>query len=91
MSGFLPAEIIGKSKHGFGLPFGVWTRTHAGLRHQAEDALASLAERRYFKPTFLRDALRLHAEGHASYYGELVWILMVLELWLQSHMPDARL
>jgi asparagine synthase (glutamine-hydrolysing) len=91
MSRFLPAEIIGKSKHGFGLPFGVWTRTHAGLRHQAEDALASLAERRYFKPTFLRDALRLHAEGHASYYGELVWILMVLELWLQSHMPDARL
>ena len=91
MSRFLPAEIIGKSKHGFGLPFGVWTRTHAGLRRQAEDALASLAERGYFKPTFLRDALRLHAEGHASYYGELVWILMVLELWLQSHMPDARL
>ena len=49
------------------------------------------AERGYFRREFLREALRLHREGHASYYGELVWILMVLELWLQAHFPNARL
>jgi asparagine synthase (glutamine-hydrolysing) len=91
MSGFLPDEILNKTKHGFGLPFGVWTRTHEGLRKQSQEALASLATRGYFSSQFLRDALRLHRESHASFYGELVWILTVLELWFQAHLPDARL
>jgi len=91
MRHFLPHEIIKKKKHGFGLPFGVWTRTHDGLRRLSEDALAALGERGYFRPEFLQHALRLHRYGHASYYGELVWILMVLEFWLQKHLPTARL
>jgi asparagine synthase (glutamine-hydrolysing) len=90
MQGFLPDAIIQKTKHGFGLPFGVWTRTHMGLRRLTEDALATLAERNIFRPAFLREALRLHNEGHASYYGELVWLLTALELWLRAHAPDAR-
>lgn len=91
MRGFLPDQIIDKTKHGFGLPFGVWTRSHDGLARLAAESLDSLAQRRFFRPEFLRDALRLHREGHASYYGELVWILMVLELWLQQNHPMARL
>jgi asparagine synthase (glutamine-hydrolysing) len=91
MQDFLPKEILTKAKHGFGLPFGVWTRAHQGLRRLSEDALSSLAERGYFRREFLREALRLHREGHAPYYGELVWILMVLELWLQAHQPSAKL
>jgi asparagine synthase (glutamine-hydrolysing) len=87
MRGFLPDEIIQKSKQGFGLPFGVWTRTHTGLKELSRDALATLAERKLFQPEFLRDAMRLHSEGHASYYGELVWLLMVLEFWLRAHAP----
>jgi asparagine synthase (glutamine-hydrolysing) len=91
MTGFLPREIIHKTKHGFGLPFGVWTRTHQGLGRLAADCLESLARRGYFRSEFIREALRMHREGHAGYYGELVWILMVLELWLQRHMPKAAL
>jgi len=91
MRNFLPREIIAKSKHGFGLPFGVWTRSHDGLRRLSEDALGSLALRGYFRPEFLIEALRLHRDGHASYHGELVWILMVLELWLRVHSPTARM
>ncbi len=91
MQGFLPQQIIAKTKHGFGLPFGVWTRTHDGLRRMSEDALDSLGQRGYFRAEFLQEALRLHREGHASYYGELVWILVALELWLQSRLPDATL
>jgi asparagine synthase (glutamine-hydrolysing) len=91
MKGFLPDQVIQKTKHGFGLPFGVWTRTHEGLRRMSEDAIGSLSTRGFFRPDFLREALRLHREGHASYYGELVWILMVLELWLRVHAPNARL
>lgn len=90
MADFLPSQIINKTKHGFGLPFGVWTRTHAGLLRISADALDSLGNRGYFRKSFLEKALRMHREGHASYYGELVWVLMVLELWLQAHAPQAR-
>jgi asparagine synthase (glutamine-hydrolysing) len=88
---FLPHQIINKTKHGFGLPFGAWMRTHEGLRRISEDALQSLAKRRHFRQEFLKQAQRLHRDGHASYYGELVWILVVLELWLQRHMPRSGL
>jgi asparagine synthase (glutamine-hydrolysing) len=90
MRGFLPDEILSKTKHGFGLPFGVWMRTHEGLLGLARDSLESLAGRGYFRPEFLREALRLHREGHASFYGELVWILTVLELWLQRNVPSSQ-
>ena len=83
--GLLPPEIIRKTKHGFGMPFGVWTRTHPGLRRMSETALDSLAARGMFRSDFLKETLRLHREGHAAYYGELVWVLMALELWLDAH------
>ena len=85
MRGFLPEAIINKSKHGFGLPFGVWMRTHDPLRELAYDSLASLKNRHYFRPDFIDQAIQLHHSEHASYYGELIWIMMMLELWLQTH------
>jgi len=87
---FLPAEIINKKKHGFGLPFGIWLRNHAGLRLVSERALQSLAERGVFRGEFLQQTLTLHREDAAGYYGELVWILMALELWLARHAPGTR-
>jgi asparagine synthase (glutamine-hydrolysing) len=83
--GFLPAPIIEKKKHGFGLPFGVWLVEHAGLRDLARDSLEALKQRRLIRADFIDRVLALHAEQHASYYGELVWVLMVLELWLAAH------
>jgi asparagine synthase (glutamine-hydrolysing) len=89
MQGFLPDAILQKTKHGFGLPFGVWMRTHEGLRRLADDCLQSLAARGYFREQFIRDALRMHQESHAAFYGELVWILTVLELWIREHSTHA--
>lgn len=88
---FLPKAIIDKKKHGFGLPFGVWTSTHPGLSRLAQQSLESLAERGLFRGEFLRETLRLHRESHAAYYGELVWILLALETWLQHNAADYRL
>ncbi len=45
----------------------------------------SLAGRGIFRREFLRETLRLHREGHAAYYGELVWVLMALEIWLDAN------
>lgn len=90
LRGWLPDTTIDKSKHGFGLPFGVWLREHKGLRELAGDNLQRLAQRGIVKKHFINDAMDKHQSGHASYFGELVWLLLVLELWLQAN-PDVRL
>lgn len=85
LQGWLPYATLEKSKHGFGLPFGVWMREHAPLRDIAYDSIAALRKRAIFKPEFLDDAVRRHRQEHAAYYGELIWILTTLELWLAAH------
>ncbi len=84
MTNWLPNETITKKKQGFGLPFGVWMQTHKPLQDLAYESLLKLKERSYFKAEFLDHLIKLHRDGHAAYYGELIWILMVLELWLES-------
>ncbi len=82
---FLPQEILNKSKHGFGLPFGVWMRTDAGLKNMVREAFAGLRGRGIFRNEFLLDAERRYEREAASYYGELAWILVALEMWFTSH------
>lgn len=84
MTGFLPDKIINKSKHGFGLPFGLWTQEHTGLRTLAYDALDTLPRYGFFNRAFIAEVKRLHQQEHAKHYGELVWVLMVLALWLNQ-------
>ncbi len=92
LRGFLPDEIIAKQKHGFGLPFGDWLLTHDRLRAMADDAMRSLAARGIIRPQFLQQLLAQLASEHAGYYGTMVWVLMILELWLRaSPLADVRL
>ena len=83
--GFLPEEIISKTKHGFGLPFGIWTSEHAELQELAYESLKSLKKRGIFRETFIDQTIKMHQSVHAKFYGELVWILMMLELWMDNH------
>lgn len=82
---FLPQKIIDKKKQGFGLPFGVWTSEHAGLKNLAYASLESLKSRGIFKESFIEQTIQMHKGVHAKFYGELVWILMMLEFWLKGH------
>ncbi|PKM10285.1 MAG: asparagine synthase [Gammaproteobacteria bacterium HGW-Gammaproteobacteria-3] len=84
MRGFLPEAILDKSKHGFGLPFGIWLQNHQPLKDLAYDSINALKRRGYFRGDFLSHAITMHQSVHAAYYGELIWILMMLELWLQA-------
>ncbi|MBS3963346.1 MAG: asparagine synthase [Methylomonas sp.] len=90
MSGFLPDAIINKSKHGFGLPFGIWLKDHQPLKSLAYDAIHDLKKRGYFKPAFLDHAIAMHQSIHAAYYGELIWVLMMLELWFAGRNNGSR-
>lgn len=85
MDGFLPNKIIHKTKHGFGLPFGLWTKDQPKLQKLAYEAIDSLQRYDLFEKTFIDEAIHRHKSGHASYYGELVWVLMVLALWLDRN------
>jgi asparagine synthase (glutamine-hydrolysing) len=83
LRGFLPDEILSKKKQGFGLPFGVWANRHDGLKRLASESLHSFAARGIVRPEFITTLLEVHLPAHPGYYGEMVWILMMLEQWLQ--------
>jgi len=90
LRGFLPDEIITKKKQGFGLPFGVWAASHPGLNRFAADALATLAERGIVRPDFIRPLIEDMLPSHPGYYGELVWILVMLEHWFRGEGVGAN-
>lgn len=85
MAGFLPVEIITKPKHGFGLPFGLWLQDSAELRDMIFGSLSSLRARQIVEPGFLDRLLHLHGRDDAEYYGVFLWILAMLEQWMQEH------
>lgn len=91
LRGFLPDATIAKRKQGFGLPFGVWLTQHRDLSRLAGDSLSSLSRRGVVRPAFIRHLLDHRLAQHPGYYGEMVWILMMLEQWLQRHQPSWRL
>lgn len=90
LSDFLPQATLTKSKHGFGLPFGMWMKQDPTLTGMALDALDALVQRRLIRPEFVSHLLARHREDHASYYGVMIWVLLMLEYWLRAH-PQARL
>ena len=83
LRGFLPDEIITKKKHGFGLPFGPWAVKHAALNALAADSLHGLADRGIIRREFIDTLLKEHLPAHPGFYGELVWIMTMLEQWLR--------
>ena len=87
---FLPEQIISKRKQGFGLPFGVWTTRNEPLRKLAVDSLHSMATRGIVRPQFITELIDQYLPAHPGYYGELVWILMMLEQWMQRHAPAFK-
>lgn len=87
---FLPAEIIRKRKHGFGLPFGPWLLQHEPLRQIAFDSLARLKARRIIRADFIDQLGSRRLSEHANYYSTMVWVLMMLEQWFEAHAASAQ-
>lgn len=90
LRGFLPDEIITKTKKGFGLPFGLWALGHAPLMALARDSARSFAARGVVRPEFVDQLVGERLHEAPGYYGEMVWILMMAEQWLRHHAPDWR-
>lgn len=84
LRGFLPDEILVKKKQGFGLPFGVWAARHKSLRNLAEDSLHGLADRGILRKDFVDILFGRYLAEHPGYYGEMIWISMMLEQWMRG-------
>lgn len=82
--GFLADKTLTKSKHGFGLPFGLWMKENQVLQELVLDNLLEFKKRKIVKDSLVDSVIDAHQSVHASYYGELIWIMVVLELWLQQ-------
>ncbi len=85
LRGYLPDEILTKKKQGFGLPFGVWATRTPALKQLAEESLRGLAARGIVRLDFVERLFAQHLPEHPGYYGEMVWILMMLEQWIRGH------
>jgi asparagine synthase (glutamine-hydrolysing) len=83
----LPRETLAKRKHGFGVPTSDWLKRHTGFRDLARDALASsrARQRAYFRAGAIEELLRLHAADTTPFYGDILWTVLMLELWHRRH------
>ena len=88
VSKLLPKQTLRKSKHGFGLPYGVWLSSHGSLREFSFDTLSDLKKREIVSPDFIDRLIgKLHPQ-HPQYYGVMVWLLLMLELFFVA--KEAR-
>lgn len=90
LTGFLPAEILAKKKHGFGLPFGQWVLSHDALRELAVDSMQGLCDRGLIRRSAVHNLMNHQMPQHPGYYGEMVWIMMMLEQWLRARKPSFK-
>jgi asparagine synthase (glutamine-hydrolysing) len=89
-TGFLADETINKPKHGFGLPFGVWMKEHPELLAMTNKYLDALRKRNIINSSFIDKALEIYRSGDQGYYGVLIWIMLVLEIWLQKNEGPSK-
>lgn len=90
-SDVLPLAIRTKTKHGFGLPIPVWLRTDPYLNELMRELVLSARslQRGYFRKSMLEELVRRHQTDQTSFYGTVLWNVMILELWHRTHW-DAK-
>jgi len=90
MKEILPAQVLYKKKHGFGVPVALWFLEDPRLDALMKDVLNDprTRQRGYFRPAFFDEVIRRHREEDTKNYGEILWYLLVLELWHREHLEN---
>jgi asparagine synthase (glutamine-hydrolysing) len=83
----LPREVLAKRKHGFGVPTSLWLRSHSRFSALARETLLSTRARGrgYFQPRAIEGLFEAHAADATPFYGDILWTLLMLELWHRRH------
>ena len=66
------------------MPFGLWMKEHKPLAELARESLTAFGRRGIVKPDYVDRLLREHETSHATYFGVMIWVVMMLEQWLAS-------
>ena len=92
MKGILPDKVLFKKKHGFGVPIASWFLQDSSLNNFMREVLCDpgTRQRGIFRPAFLDQLMDQHRREHAIYYGEVIWYLLVLELWQRRQSALTR-
>jgi asparagine synthase (glutamine-hydrolysing) len=85
LNGLLPEEIVQRPKRGFTLPFEPWMR--GGLRRFCEERLSMerTSGRGLFRPERVNQLWQSFLAGRSDVSWSRLWILVVLEDWLERN------
>jgi asparagine synthase (glutamine-hydrolysing) len=91
-SDLLPAATRAKRKHGFGLPIPIWLKTDRALNDLMQDlVLSSRARQRgIYRGRTIERIVHNHRSDSTSFYGTLLWNLMMIELWFRAWYDTRR-
>ena len=80
LQNLVPAEVIKRKKHGFGVPIGRWFR--GDLNDYLREVLFSrqAMQRGYFRKEVLERLLYEHQSGQHD-HGHKLWTLLTFEIW----------
>lgn len=81
---FLPPATLAKTKHGFGMPFGVWLKEHKPLAELVRESVEDFRRRDIVRQSYLNALLHQHQSNDATYFGTMIWVIMMLERWLRA-------
>jgi asparagine synthase (glutamine-hydrolysing) len=81
----LPANLIARRKHGFGVPVGKWL--NSDLKEQLLDFMCPtfLSNQDIFEPTLINRMQADHAKGRYDYRKEL-WSFLIFQRWYKKWM-----
>jgi len=87
----LPEAILKKKKHGFGLPIGFWLKSDPHWHAWAKEVLYDprTYQRGYFRREFVEQLFSDMQQDETPYFGDLLWVFLVLELWHRQHVEVA--
>jgi asparagine synthase (glutamine-hydrolysing) len=87
----LPEAILKKKKHGFGLPIGFWLKNDPQWHAWAKEVLYDprTYQRGYFRRDFVEKLFSDMQQDATPYFGDLLWVFLVLELWHRQHVEVA--
>lgn len=85
VSDIVPASIIARPKSGMLVPVHYWFNKE--LKKFAKDVLLNRNAkiRNLIEPKALQNLIDFKGGGIRPYYGDRLWLLLSLELWMQAH------
>lgn len=91
LQAFCPRRHHQQAEAGFWSALRRVGNTERRLMALATDSMHTLVDRGLVRRDFTSRLLAEYLPAHPGYYGEMVWILLMLEQWLRVHAPSWRI